>query len=98
MDDNINYARHKIENEFIDIDIVQIIFGILMFSTIATIVRINYNEVRVTLPKRRLLTAEEYNKEAQDFTAKQLEELKVYCMSSKCNAWKLISRLNRPDR
>ena len=41
---------------------------------------------------------EEYNKEAQDFTAKQLEELKVYCKSPDCNSWRVMSRLKRPDR
>ena len=49
-------------------------------------------------PKRRLLTIEEYNREAQDYTAKALTELKEFCKSPDCNSWKVLSRLKKPDR
>ncbi len=49
-------------------------------------------------PKRRLLTSEEYAKEAQDYTAKALNELKEFCKSPDCNSWKVMSKLKKPDR
>ena len=48
--------------------------------------------------KRKLLTEEEYLQQANEETRKALEELRNYCRSPDCNAWKTISRLDSPSR
>jgi len=48
--------------------------------------------------KRKLLSQEEYTREADEFTQKQLNELKNYCRSPDCNSWRLISRLKSPEK
>ena len=48
--------------------------------------------------KRKLLTQEEYNKEADDYTQKALRDLQKYCKSPECNSWRIISRLQSPDQ
>ncbi|XP_049318915.1 nuclear envelope integral membrane protein 1 isoform X1 [Astyanax mexicanus] len=47
---------------------------------------------------RRLLTEEEYQKQAEEQTAKALEELRKYCGSPDFNTWKTVSRLQSPKR
>lgn len=89
------YYRKEMQLNSLEVNTMYFIVSILI---IAAIIKINRTKISNTIPKRRLLTMEEYNKEAQDFTAKQLEDLKEYCTSPGCNAWKLIRRLNRPDR
>ena len=50
-------------------------------------------------PRRhRFLTEEEYILEGEVETKKALSELRQYCRSPDCNAWKVISRLNSPSR
>ncbi|CAL1533159.1 unnamed protein product [Lymnaea stagnalis] len=49
-------------------------------------------------PKTRLLTEEEYYLEGEIETKKALEELREYCRSPNCDAWKTVSRLNSPNR
>ncbi|XP_006825532.1 nuclear envelope integral membrane protein 1-like [Saccoglossus kowalevskii] len=54
---------------------------------------------RVWFPPRvRLLTEEEYMIQAHRETQKALRELKQYCRSPDCDAWKVISRLDSPSR
>jgi len=48
--------------------------------------------------KRRLLSKEEYHKEATDYTLKALNELRDYCHSPQCNSWKVLRKLKKPDR
>lgn len=48
--------------------------------------------------KRKLLTQEEYNQEADDYTQKALRDLQKYCQSPECNSWRIISRLQSPDK
>lgn len=48
--------------------------------------------------KRKLLTRDEYNAEADEFTQKQLKELQNFCRSPECNSWRIISRLKSPDK
>lgn len=48
--------------------------------------------------KCRLLTQEEYNIETDEFTKKQLKDLKIYCRSPECNSWEIINRLKNPER
>ena len=50
------------------------------------------------IPKRRLLTEEEYQEEAQRETLKALEELRGYCSSPECDSWRVVSRLKDPKR
>jgi hypothetical protein len=48
--------------------------------------------------KRRLLSQEEYYQEGQEYTAQALKDLKEYCKSPDCNAWKIISRVKNPEK
>ncbi|XP_044068575.1 nuclear envelope integral membrane protein 1 isoform X3 [Siniperca chuatsi] len=47
---------------------------------------------------RRLLTEEEYQKEAEEETRRALEELRKYCNSPEFSPWKAVSRLKSPKR
>ncbi|KAB5546097.1 hypothetical protein PHYPO_G00068230 [Pangasianodon hypophthalmus] len=47
---------------------------------------------------RRLLTEEEYQKQAEVETQKALEELRKQCSSPDFNTWKTVSRLQSPKR
>ncbi|XP_049639617.1 nuclear envelope integral membrane protein 1 isoform X1 [Suncus etruscus] len=46
----------------------------------------------------RLLTEEEYRIQGEIETKKALEDLRVYCNSPDCSAWKTISRIQSPKR
>ncbi|XP_058529557.1 nuclear envelope integral membrane protein 1 isoform X1 [Ochotona princeps] len=46
----------------------------------------------------RLLTEEEYRAQAEVETRKALEELREFCNSPDCSAWKTISRIQSPKR
>ncbi|XP_067123313.1 nuclear envelope integral membrane protein isoform X2 [Centruroides vittatus] len=49
-------------------------------------------------PKVKLLTETEYIQQANEETKKALEELRKYCRSPDCNAWKTLRKLNDPIR
>ncbi|XP_045107782.1 nuclear envelope integral membrane protein 1-like isoform X2 [Portunus trituberculatus] len=49
-------------------------------------------------PKVRPLTEEEYIQQGNYETRRALEELRTFCHSPKCDAWKTISRLQSPQR
>ncbi|XP_037785385.1 nuclear envelope integral membrane protein 1-like isoform X2 [Penaeus monodon] len=49
-------------------------------------------------PKVRPLTEEEYIQQANVETRKALEELRSFCRSPGCDAWKTVSRLKSPQR
>lgn len=61
--------------------------------------RISY-KVRYYLfpPKTKLMTADEYEAEGLNETRKALLELREYCNSPDCDAWKVISRVRNPKR
>lgn len=46
----------------------------------------------------RLLTEEEYRIQGEVETQKALEELRKYCNSPDCSAWKTVSRIQSPKR
>lgn len=46
----------------------------------------------------RLLTEEEYRIQGEVETRKALEELREFCNSPDCSAWKTISRIQSPKR
>lgn len=48
--------------------------------------------------KRKLLSQEEYQREADEFTRKALSELKEYCASPECNVWRTLKRLSNPEK
>ncbi|XP_019513229.1 PREDICTED: nuclear envelope integral membrane protein 1 isoform X3 [Hipposideros armiger] len=50
-----------------------------------------------TVPPR-LLTEEEYRIQGEVETRKALEELREYCNSPDCSAWKTVSRIHSPKR
>lgn len=47
---------------------------------------------------RRLLTEEEYEKEAAEYTQQELERLRKFCKSPDANTWKITSRTRTPQR
>ncbi len=49
-------------------------------------------------PKIRLLTESEYMEQSRLETERQLEELRQFCSSPKCDAWRVASRLSSPTR
>ncbi|XP_076061789.1 nuclear envelope integral membrane protein-like isoform X2 [Oratosquilla oratoria] len=49
-------------------------------------------------PKVRLLTEEEYIQQGTEETRKALKDLRKYCHSPECNAWKMMSKLQTPQR
>lgn len=53
---------------------------------------------RLFPPKIKLLTEEEYILQGSEETKKALAELREYCKSPDCNAWKTISRVKTPQR
>lgn len=54
---------------------------------------------RIRFPKKiRLLTEEEYQEQGRIETQKALEELKSFCRSPDCHAWRTMSRLSSPAR
>lgn len=48
--------------------------------------------------QRKTLTQEEYIREGQEYTMKALNDLREYCTSPECNAWKTISRIRQPGK
>jgi len=75
--------------------------GILVWSlipdTFKTQVQVQYHKNFVK-PKIRLLSEAEYHEETVRETEKALKELREFCQSPKCNAWKHISSLKSPTR
>ncbi|KAI4897332.1 hypothetical protein NFI96_015479 [Prochilodus magdalenae] len=55
-------------------------------------------KLRWKLEPRRMLTEEEYQKQAEVETQKALDELRKYCSSPDFNTWKTVSRLQSPKR
>jgi hypothetical protein len=53
---------------------------------------------RIFAPKPRLLTEEEYLREGQEMTIKELKKLREFCSSPNCNSWKTVRRLRDPKR
>jgi hypothetical protein len=53
---------------------------------------------RPATPRPLLLTDEEYTRQGDMETTKALKELRTYCRSPKCDAWKTMSQLNDPIR
>nr|XP_045590275.1 nuclear envelope integral membrane protein 1-like isoform X2 [Procambarus clarkii] len=49
-------------------------------------------------PKVKWLTEEEYIQEADVETRKALQDLRSFCRSPNCDAWKTVSRLKSPQR
>ncbi|XP_041371494.1 nuclear envelope integral membrane protein 1-like [Gigantopelta aegis] len=49
-------------------------------------------------PKIRFLTEEEYIEQGQFETERALAELRDYCRSPDCDSWKVVSRLQSPQR
>lgn len=54
--------------------------------------------VRFFKPKIHLLTEEEYIRQGDETTARELEKLRDFARSPDCNAWKMMSRLKDPSR
>jgi hypothetical protein len=66
-------------------------------SKMKTKLQIQY-QLRIKKPKPKLLTEQEYIDQSQLETTKALKELREYCKSPKCDAWKITSRLTSPSR
>jgi len=61
-------------------------------------VRGNTFVYRMFPPKTKLLTEDEFILQGSVETRKALEQLRDYCKSPDCNAWKTISRVKTPQR
>ncbi|XP_060077214.1 nuclear envelope integral membrane protein 1-like isoform X2 [Ylistrum balloti] len=57
-----------------------------------------YLRFKFFTPKRKFLTEEEYNKQANEETKKALDELRSFCQSPKCDTWKVVSLLSTPTK
>ena len=75
--------------------------AILLWSSIPakmkTRIQLQYQQ-RIVKPKKKLLTEAEYLDQSRIETQKALTELRSFCKSPKCDAWKITSRLNSPTR
>ncbi|XP_072173886.1 nuclear envelope integral membrane protein 1-like [Diadema setosum] len=49
-------------------------------------------------PQPRLLSVEEYEEQGKEETRQALDELRRYCSSPECNAWREVTRLESPKR
>lgn len=47
---------------------------------------------------KKLITINEYQRQGDIETRKALEELRKYCLSPECNAWKVMCQLKEPIR
>ena len=55
-------------------------------------------QLKVRKPRPKLLTEQEYLDQTQVETARALKELREFCHSPKCDAWKVTSKLTSPSR
>jgi len=65
-----------------------------------TKIQIQYQLQRIRMKKEkpRLLTEQEFIDQSQLETTRALQDLREYCKSPKCDAWKMTSRLTSPSR
>ena len=66
-------------------------------AKLKTKIQIQY-QLKIKKPKPKLLSEQEYIDESQVVTTRALKELRDYCKSPKCDAWKMTSRLTSPSR
>lgn len=92
------YASHS--PLFYRVSVVFVLLTIYFFPTKSTLKWIQSNTLiyRWFPPKHKLLTEEEYIMQGSEETQKALEQLREYCKSPDCNAWKTISRVKTPQR
>jgi len=85
---------------FIRLTVVFVILTIYFFPTKSVSKMINATPFiyRFFPPKTKLLTEEEFILQGSVETRKALEQLREYCKSPDCNAWKTISRVKTPQR
>ncbi|XP_071826297.1 nuclear envelope integral membrane protein 1-like isoform X2 [Apostichopus japonicus] len=57
-----------------------------------------WNRKRYPSVRKRLLSIDEFEQEAVEETKKALEQLREYCNSPQCNAWKMINKMETPER
>jgi hypothetical protein len=80
---------------------LSMILGMLLWEStpakMKTKLQIQY-QLRIKKPKPKLLTEQEYIDQSQIETTRALTELRQYCKSPKCDAWKMTSRLTSPGR
>ena len=62
-----------------------------------TKIQIQY-QLKIKKPKPKLLSEQAYIDQSQVVTTRALKELRDYCKSPKCDAWKMTSRLTSPSR
>lgn len=99
---SISFIYMGVTNKNIFISFI-IGFCVVSFSSKLTTILMNLKIVKKLSykwfpAKRKLLSKDEYNEEADEFTRKQLKELQNYCRSPECNSWRIISRLKSPDK
>lgn len=92
------YASHS--PLFFRVAVVFLILSIYFFPTKSVVKWLQSNTLvyRWFPPKHKLLTEEEFILQGSEETRKALEQLREYCKSPNCNAWKTISRVRTPQR
>ncbi|VDM57587.1 unnamed protein product [Angiostrongylus costaricensis] len=83
---------------------LQAIALILIYSTTQVASHVRFSGIldrsrwKIFPPKLRLLTEEEYEKEGQEVTRRELERLREFCRSPEADVWKLTCRVRDPRR
>lgn len=92
------YASHA--PLFFRVAMVFVLLTVYFFPTKSTLQWFQSNTLvyRWFPPRQKLLTEEEFIMQGSEETKKALEQLREYCKSPDCNAWKTISRVKTPQR
>ncbi|BFZ06509.1 hypothetical protein BsWGS_09548 [Bradybaena similaris] len=91
------YQGSQIPEVSVAIIIVAVVLYLFPPSFLGWLKKVSYR-YRFFRPKTKLLTEEEYYTEGSVETKKALDELRSFCHSPGCDAWKTISRLTSPSK
>ena len=80
------------------INIVVAIAGVVSFAPGPQSNTRTQEHKRIFEPKVRLLSEEEFNIKAHIESQKAVQQLKEYCQSHQCKPWKIVTRLENPQR
>ncbi|RNA37485.1 transmembrane protein -like [Brachionus plicatilis] len=75
--------------------IVNFVYKCRYFKNFALINQIKF---KYFPEKRRLLTQDEFIRQGEEYTIKALNELRDFCRSPECDAWKTIRKISQPGK
>ena len=102
----ICYYRGPFENSR-SIDILQYLLKLIgicclhlsiSFNEMSYVIILGFLFLKFFQKPRKLISLDSFNKEAQEYTKKQLDELKKFCNSQGSDIWKLVLKNSRPER